>query len=81
MPWIQTISDGEARGRLAAHYEAAIARTGRVFGIARAMSLAPPVLEASMGLYRQIMFAPEGLSRAQRELIATVVSSVNECHY
>ena len=27
------------------------------------------------------IIAPEGLSRAQRELLATVVSQVNDCHY
>jgi alkylhydroperoxidase family enzyme len=28
-----------------------------------------------------IMFGPSGLTRAERELLATVTSRVNECHY
>ena len=81
MPWIRTISNEEATGRLAKSYRAAIERAGRVFGIVRAQSLAPAVLDASMGLYQRIMYAPEGLSRRQREMLATIVSRANDCHY
>lgn len=81
MPWIRTISISEATGRLARSYEAAVARAGRVFGIVRAQSLAPAVLDASLGLYQKIMYAPEGLSRRQREMVATIVSRANDCHY
>ena len=81
MPWIRTISPEEATGRLAKTYRAALQRAGRVFGIVRAMSLAPAVQDASMGLYQRIMYAPEGLSRRQREMLAGVVSHANDCHY
>lgn len=81
MPWIRTISLTEATGRLAKSYEAAVARAGRVFGIVRAQSLAPAVLDASLGLYQKIMYAPAGLTRRQREMVATIVSRVNDCHY
>ncbi len=81
MTWIRTFQPQEAEGRLAKTYKAAIARAGRVFGIVRTMSLAPPILDASMGLYAKVMFAPEGLQRYQRELLATVVSRANDCHY
>lgn len=81
MPWIRTIPLAEATGRLARSYEAAVARAGRVFGIVRAQSLAPAVLDASMGLYQRIMYATDGLSRRQREMVATIVSRANDCHY
>jgi len=81
MTWIKTISPAEAGGRLAKTFRAAIQRAGRVAGIVRAMSLAPAVLDASMGLYTRIMFAEEGLERWQREMLATVVSRANDCHY
>jgi len=81
MTWIRTVPPGEARGRLARTFEAALARAGRVFGIVRAMSLEPAVLDASMGLYQRIMFAREGLTRRQREMLAVVVSRHNDCHY
>lgn len=81
MTWIRSYSIEEAEGRLAKSYSAAISRVGRVFGIVRAMSIAPAILDSSMGLYQRVMFAREGLSRAQRELLATVVSRANGCHY
>ncbi len=81
MPWIRTIPVDEATGRLARSYRAALDRAGRVFGIVRAQSLAPAVLDASMSLYQRVMFAREGLSRRQREMLATIVSRANDCHY
>ncbi len=81
MPWIRTISEGEASGRLAKTYSAALARAGRVFKILETMSLAAPILDASMGIYQRIMFAREGLERYQREMLAVVVSRTNDCHY
>jgi len=81
MAWIKLVSDGEATGLLKTLYDEAIARAGRIWNIVRLMSPNPPVLRASMDLYRQVMFGRSPLSRAQRELIATVVSRVNDCHY
>jgi alkylhydroperoxidase family enzyme len=81
MAWLRLVADDEAEGRLAKAYSAAIKRAGRVFGIVRTMSLAPAVLDASMGLYQRIMYAKQGLSRRQRELVAVVVSAANDCHY
>ena len=45
------------------------------------MSLRPGVLREAMALYRAIMFGPSELSRAERELLAVVVSCTNDCHY
>jgi len=81
MAWIRLIGDDEATGRLARSYRAAIERAGRVFGIVRAMSPAPAVLDASMAFYSRVMFAPEGLTRRQREMLAVVTSRANDCHY
>lgn len=81
MAWIRTVSDDAARGRLAKSFQAALARAGRVFGIVRLMSLEPAVMDASMAHYGAVMHGPGGLSRAQRELLAVVVSRANHCHY
>jgi alkylhydroperoxidase family enzyme len=81
MTWIRTIGIEEATGRLAKTYAAAMARAGRVFGILQAMSLSPSILDASMGFYQKVMHARVGLERYQRELLATVVSRANGCHY
>lgn len=81
MAWIRTVAEGDAEGDLGALYAAAVKRAGKVFGIVRLMSPNPKVLEASMGLYQAIMFGPSPLSRRQREMLATVVSAANGCHY
>ena len=71
----------EATGPLKKEYDAAIGRAGKVFNIVKAMSLRPGVLRRSIELYKGIMFGPSGLSRQERELLATVVSRENDCHY
>ena len=81
MPHIRLIEPDEADGPLKDEYDAAIERAGKVFNIVKAMSLRPEVLKQSMDMYRAIMFGPSGLTRAERELLATVTSQVNECHY
>ncbi len=81
MAWIQTIVPDGAEGALARSYEGATGRAGRVAGIVQAMSLSPSILDASMGLYIKIMYAPVGLCRRQREMLAVVVSRANHCHY
>ena len=81
MAHIHLVSDDEATGPLAVIYDAARKRAGRVYNILRTMSPSPAILEASMGLYLAIMKGPSPLSRMQRELLATVVSRANDCHY
>jgi alkylhydroperoxidase family enzyme len=81
MPHIRLIEVEEAKGRLAAEYQAAIERAGKVFNIVKAMCLNPLVLNRSMALYKAIMFGPSKLSRVERELLAVVVSRANSCHY
>lgn len=71
----------DATGPLKQEYDAAIDRAGKVFNIVKAMSLRPGVLRRSMQLYLGIMKGPSGLSRQERELLATVVSRENDCHY
>ena len=81
MPHLRLIGVDEATGDLRREYEAAVERAGKVFNIVQAMSLNPRVLRASLELYRSIMFGPSELSRAERELLAVVVSCANDCHY
>ena len=81
VPHIRLIEEGEATGLLAREYEAAVARAGKIFNIVKAMCHNPLVLRRSMELYQAIMFGPSELSRAERELLAVVVSRANDCHY
>jgi uncharacterized peroxidase-related enzyme len=81
VPNLRLIDVDEATGELKREYDAALGRAGKVFNIVKAMSLNPRVLRTSMELYKAIMFGPSELSRAERELLAVVVSCANDCHY
>jgi len=82
MAWIKTVGPGEATGLLKRIYDDAVKRAGRVFNVVRLQSPRPHVLKSSLSLYTAIMFSPSsGLSRVEREMIATVVSRTNGCFY
>ncbi len=81
MAWIEQTEEADATGLLEKIYAEAKKRGGRVFNIIKVQSLNPQALRASMGLYMQTTQAESPLSRALREMIATVVSKTNECHY
>ncbi len=82
MAWIEEIEVKEASGKLRELYNRITARTkGNVANILKVHSLHPEAMEAHLNLYETIMFGESGLSRAQREMIAVVVSNANKCHY
>ncbi len=81
MAWVRQIPEEDATGLLEKIYADAKKRGGRVFNILKVQSVNPPTLRASMGLYVQTTQAESPVSRALREMIATVVSKTNECHY
>ena len=81
MPWIQQIPIEEATGRLKKEFDKAISRAGRVWHIVHIMSLNTRVLVTSMDQYGAIMQGRSPLSRAQREMLATVVAVENSCYY
>lgn len=81
MAHLRLVRDEEATGLLRTIYDQAIARAGRVYNIVRSMSPNPAVLEASMAFYVRVMKGPSGLSRQEREMLATVVSRTNGCFY
>ena len=81
MAFIRLVEESEAEGPLRAYYDAAIQRAGRVYNIVKTMSPNPGALTASMRLYLELMKGPSPLSRAQREMLAVVVSQCNDCFY
>ena len=81
MPWIKQISVEDATGLLKKELDKAIQRAGRLWHIVHIMSLNPRVMKTSMDLYGAIMHGRSPLSRAQREMLATVVAVENDCYY
>lgn len=81
MAYIRTIAPDKSTGLLKKLYDAAIRRAGRVWNVVRLMSINPEAMKGSIDFYRVLMYGDSPLSRAQREMIATVVSRANSCHY
>ena len=82
MAWIRTIDEKDAAPTLASLYERMRDREdGRVDNILKIHSLHEAGLTAHFELYRAVMRGTPGLSAAEREMIALVVSRLNACHY
>lgn len=82
MPWIREIPEDEATGELARVYEALKADRGAVANIHRVHSLFPDALRTHMDMYKVLLYGEgNALSRADAELIATLVSAENSCDY
>ncbi len=81
MPYIDVVPSEEADGLLRDEYDAALRRAGRIWNIVSIQSQTPAVLRESMRLYREVMFGPSPLTRAEREMLAVVTSQANDCHY
>src|SRR5438045_4340991 len=56
-------------------------KLGIVPNVLRAYSLRPQKLRNFVAMYNELMLAPSGLSKLEREMVAVVVSSVNRCYY
>ena len=82
MAWIEIIDEHEASGRLRELYEEMVDPAhGRVDTILRIHSLHPEGLRTHHELYREVMTGTPTLRKVDREMIALVVSVINECHY
>lgn len=80
--WIRMVGETEATDFVKHAYEGFIKQRGWVPHIMKVHSLRPNTLRAIMQLVNAVMYDPtSGLSRAQREMIATVVSVTNRCTY
>ena len=81
MSWIEEIDVDDADGKLAETYAELIQKRGKVANILKVHSLNADSMNNHLDLYMTIMFGKSGLSRAEREAIAVVVSANNDCAY
>jgi uncharacterized peroxidase-related enzyme len=56
-------------------------KLGIIPNVLRAYSLRPQKLRNFVAMYNELMLAPSGLSKLEREMVAVVVSSANRCFY
>lgn len=82
MPWIEAPHEDEWEEDLAGLKDEVLDPVhGRVDWIMRIHALDPGSLNAHNVLYRQAMKGTKTLRKAEREMIAVVVSQTNDCHY
>lgn len=81
MPNIQVVQPEEATGELKKIYDDLKQSRGQIAEVHKIQSLRPKSIVRHMELYMEIMFSKSELSRAQREMMAVVVSAENKCAY
>lgn len=81
MAYIKQIEENQAQGPLKQIYDAAGGRTGSVAKIIKVMSLDVSVVQGSMQFYLNMMKRENALSPSRREMLASVVSNINDCYY
>ncbi len=82
MAWIDTQREDEWQGSLADLYSRIVdGEHGRVDNIMQIHSLDAAAMEGHLAVYSSAMSGTKTLRKVERELIALIVSDINECHY
>ena len=79
--WILVIGEEEAQGELERIYHIIKEKRGSLSNVMKAQSLDPESIRLHMDLYLHLMFGKSTLTRLEREMIAVVVSYLNNCGY
>lgn len=67
--------------RTQAYFDKCVEKIGFVPNVLRAYAFDIDKLDAFTALYNDLMLAPSGLSKLEREMVAVAVSAENRCHY
>lgn len=81
MAYIKVISESEADGKLKEVYQQISSARGKLSNIMKIHSLMPDTMIKHLDLYLSIMFSNSNLSREEKEILAVVVSKLNNCDY
>lgn len=81
MTYIKTIDESEATGELKNIYQELKQKRGKISNILKIHSLLPHTMKDHLKLYTNIMFNKSTIKREDKELIAVVVSRLNNCSY
>ena len=63
------------------YFDVCLEKLGMIPNVLRAYAFDIEKLDAFTGMYNNLMLAPSGISKLEREMIAVVVSSINKCFY
>jgi uncharacterized peroxidase-related enzyme len=75
------LGDAELTPAMQAYFDKCTEKLGFVPNVLKAYAFDMPKLEAFVAMYNDLMLAPSGLSKLEREMIAVAVSSHNRCYY
>ncbi len=81
MPYVNTIPYEESDGELKEVYDMLLKSRGRIPNVQVVSSLKPNIMNPLMVHVGSVMFDEYGVSRAERDMVAAVVSATNKCQY
>ncbi len=81
MAWVRTVEESQADGYVKSLYEGLLNQRGWIPNIIKSTTIRPELTRSATSLFTTLMFGPSELGRAQREMLALVVSTANRCHY
>jgi uncharacterized peroxidase-related enzyme len=79
--WLRVPAEEDAPAAVKELFDEASERVGFLPNVLRIYALRPRHLELWNAFYEDLMRGESALSKAQREMIAVVVSTINRCHY
>ncbi len=79
--WIKVVEESEAQRELAEIYGEVRGSRGRVSNVMKMHSLDPKAMRLHLHLYLHLMYGKSSITRTQREMIAVLVSQLNDCQY
>jgi uncharacterized peroxidase-related enzyme len=81
LAWLDVPSEDEVSDEVRALWAKPLEKLGFVPHVLRIFALRPQLLLRWWSYYDELMRGESGLTKAQREMIAVVVSTQNRCHY
>ncbi len=81
MSWLRVPQEDDVPSEVKELWAAPLEKLGFVPNVLRVFALRPEHLVRWWAYYDELMRGESGLTKAQREMIAVVVSAVNRCHY
>ena len=82
MTYVRTVSYDEADGPVKEIYDEILAEIGRIPNVWAANSLRPEAMRLIRDIHIPIMYSEtSGLTEAEKQMIATLVSALNKCRY
>ena len=82
MPFVETVPYNNAQGILKEAYDEMLSSQGRISNVYAVSSLRPEIMVSLQSHHKPVMQSPtSGLTEAEKQMIATLVSALNKCRY